>query len=132
MHFLLTRSGARANADADSYQQQLDSILAVARRQERVSPAPERSPLPDDCPSTGEGFAWQAHDGVPEEPNAALPRAGTNRRFAHGYWGPILFMIIASLFIASTWEPGQATRPRVDSQPGLDRSSVAQPRPVNL
>ena len=99
MHFLLTRNGARANADADSYQQQLDSILAVARRQELKSPAPERSPLPDDCPSTGDGFVWQAHAGVPEESNYVPPR--TTNRLAHGYWRPILFMIIASLFIAS-------------------------------
>ena len=57
MHFLLSRSGA--HADADRYQRQLNSILAVARRRELESPAPDRRPLPDDCPSTGEGFAWQ-------------------------------------------------------------------------
>ena len=59
MHFLLSRSGAYA--DADRYQRQLDSILAVARRRELESPAPDRRPLPDDCPSTGEGFAWQVN-----------------------------------------------------------------------
>ena len=119
MHFLLSRSGARAKADADSYQHQLDSILAVARRQELESPAPERHPLPDDCPNTGEGFVWQVHGAMPVKTNTVSARSTTNRRSAHAYWRPILFLIIASLFIGSTWQPGEPTRPGTDSQLGL-------------
>ena len=103
MHFLLSRSGA--HADADRYQRQLDSILAVARRRELESPAPDRRPLPDDCPSTGEGFAWQV-DGAG---STAPPRRTTNRRLPH-VSRLILLLIIASLCIASTWEPGAPTR----------------------
>jgi hypothetical protein len=119
MHLLLSRSGARANADADRYWRQLDSILAVARRRELESPAPDRRPLPDDCPSTGEGFVWQANDAVPAPP----PRRTTNRRLAHVYWRPILFLIIVSLCIASTWETGAATRPGTNSHPVLSTGS---------
>ena len=110
MH-LLSGSGARANADAESYQQQLDSIMAVARRRELESPSPERRPLPDDCPSTGEGFVWKTHDG-PEESHAAPPRWTTNRRLAHAYWRPVLFLVVAALFIASMWEPAKNSTSR--------------------
>ena len=113
MHFLLSRSIARANAEADTYQHKLDSISAVARRRETASPAPERRSLPDDCPSTGEGFVWQAHDPVPEKTSAA-----PSRRAKQGL-APIIFLIIASLCIGSTWEPGDATPPRTTSQPRL-------------
>ena len=101
MHFLLSRGGARAHADADRYQRQLDCILAVARRRELESPAADRRPLPDDCPSTGEGFLWQPNDATP----AAPPREAANR-LAPAYWRPILFLIIASLCIAGALQPG--------------------------
>ena len=120
MHFLLSGSGARANAAAESYQQQLDSIMAVARQRELESPSPERCPLPDDCPSTGEGFVWE---NAPEESNAAPPRWTTKQRLAHVYWRPVLFLIIVGLLIASMWEPGEGTRPRADSQPGRSTES---------
>jgi hypothetical protein len=110
MHFLLSRSGA--HADADRYQRQLDSILAVARRQELETPAPDRRPLPDDCPSTGEGFAWQVNDAAA---TASLRRA-TNRQLPH-VLRPILFLVIASLCIASTWGPGAPTRPGAKPYP---------------
>ena len=110
MHFLLSRTSA--HADADRYQRQLDSILAVARRRELETPAADRRPLPDDCPSTGEGFAWQANGAVTTAP----PRRTTNRRLSY-VSRRILFLVIASLCTASTWEPGAPTRPGAQPYP---------------
>ena len=56
-----------------------------------------------------------------KKPERGSSSAGGTKMGAHVYGRPILFLIIASLCIASTWEPGQAPLRGTTSPPKLSR-----------
>lgn len=107
MQFPLWRH-VRADLHANSYQAQLDTLLAaaLARRQSVAMSSPDlaRRPSLEEWPTIGDGFIWHGSDERSGSRKQPAQRAATTNRKSSMTLRVFVLLVIAGLGFAGMWQ----------------------------